>query len=266
MLSPEEVQLGYWVAHGWPKTFLKPITEVAEYSGQEMLSIAYARPDDTPSIRSKRLKQWCQELPSLKIRMLKLHASHQYLLEAAAQIKGLEALSTGWGRLHTIEPVASCETLISLVIDSCPSLTGLSYLKSLHHLKMLSIDNVREAQDLRFISALQSLEDVSICGSIWTIQKVNDLWPLTELKNLQVLRLYSTKVLRDGLLPLHQLKKLVKFECSLYYSFEEFKALREALPSLKYGTPLEFNGPITKEDIIRRAMGVDPFTQDKRSI
>jgi hypothetical protein len=259
VLTAEEIELGYWVSHGWPKSFQKPIKEVEEYSGEELLSIAYASPDDSPSIRKKRLKQWCQILPTLKIKMLKLHASHQDLLDAAARIKSLEALSTGWGRLRTIEPLANRRSLKSLVINSCPSITGLSYLKYLSNLVMLDIENVREAQDLHFISSLQSLEDLSICGSMWTTQKVNDLWPVAKLKNLQVLNLYSTKVLQDSLLPLHRLKKLVKFECSLYYSFEEFKALRAALPSLKFGTPIEFSTPVsmTKEAIIRRAIGSD---------
>lgn len=265
MLSAEEIQLGYWRAHGWPTPFLKPITEVEEYTGQEMLSIAFAKELDTPSERKKRLNNWCQALPGFKIKMLKLHASHQNLLEAAAQIKGLEAFSTGFGRLQTIEPVTHCETLKSLEIESCPSLKGLSSLPRLRKLIELSIVNVREAQDLSFVSSMQSLNDLSICGSIWTIQKVNDLWPLTMLKDLQVLKLYSTRVLHDRLLPLHQLKKLVRLECSFFFTFEEFKALREAIPTLKYGTPFEFNGPITKRDIIKRALGYDPFDQNNRS-
>jgi hypothetical protein len=240
MLSSEEIEQGYWVAHGWPKPFLEPITEVEEYAGQEILATAYARLDDTPAIRKKRLKRWCQALPGLKIRMLKLHASHQDLIEAAAQIKGLEALSTGWGRLQTIEPVTHCETLKSLTIDSCPSLKGLHSLPLLRKLIMLSIDNVREAQDLNFVSSMKSLNELSICGTLWRIQKVNDLWPLVKLSELQVIKLYSTRVLKDSLLPLQQLKNLVKFECSLYYSTEELTALRQALPSLKYGTAIEF--------------------------
>jgi hypothetical protein len=240
MLSAEEIQLGYWIAHGWPTPFLKPIIEVEEYTGQEMLAIAYARVDDTPSIRKKRLKKWCQALPGLKIKMLKLHAGHQDLIEAAAQIKGLEAFRTGWGRLQTIEPLAHCETLKSLVIDSCPSLKGLSSLSRLRKLIMLSIDNVREAQDLSFVGTMTSLNELSLCGTLWTIQKVNDLWPLAKLGELQVIKLYSTRVLHDGLIPLHQLKKLVRFECSLYYSTKELIALRQALPSLKYGTVMDY--------------------------
>jgi hypothetical protein len=265
MLSPEEIQQGYWVAHGWPRPFLKPIVEVEEYTGQEMLSIAFARVDDTPSKRKKRLKNWCQALPGLKIRMLELHAGHQDLIESVAQIKGLEAFNTGWGRLQTIEPITHCESLKSLEIESCPSLKGLSSLPRLRKLIMLSIVNVREAQDLSFVSSMLSLNDLSICGSLWTDQKVNDLWPLVKLKDLQVLKLYSTRVLHDRLLPLHQLKKLVRLECPFNYSFEEFKALRDAIPTLKYGTPFEFNGPITKRDIIKRALGYDPFDENDRS-
>ena len=177
--------------------------------------------------------------------MLYLHAIHQDLFNAAVQIKGLEALHTGHGRLKTVEAAASCKSLKSLVISSCPSLTGLIFLKELPNLKMLDIDNVREAQDLSFVSSMVTLEDFGICGTLWTIQKVNNLWPLIELKNLQVIRLYSTKILKDGLLPLHHLKNLVRIECGLYYSPDEFKALRDSLPSLKFGTPIDYSKPVT---------------------
>ena len=255
MLTQEEIRLGYWIANGWPATFLKPITEVDEYQGQEILSIAYARVDDSESKRKKRLKQWCDVLPGLKIRMLYFHAVHQDLFDAATQIEGLEALSTGSGRLKTIESIANCKTLKSLVIIGCPSVTGMVFLKLLPNLRMLVIENVKKAQDLRFISSIITLEDFSICGSLWTIQKVNDLWPLTELRNLQVLRLYSTRLLKDGLLPLHHLKSLVKFECSLYYTADEFKALRDALPLLKYGTPIDFPESLSRKEFIKQVYG-----------
>ncbi len=255
MLSEDEIRLGYWVAHGWPAAFLKPITEVEEYAGQEILSIAYARQDDSAAKREKRLKRWCNALPKMKLRMLYFHAIHQDLFDAATQIESLEALTTGSGRLRSIESVVNCTTLKSLVIRSCPSLSGLVYLKHLSNLRMLFIENVREAQDLSFVSSINTLEDFSICGSMWTIQKVNNLWPLTELEDLQVLRLYSTRILQDSLLPLHHLKNLIKLECSLYYSAEEFKTLRESLPSLKYGTPIDFGGPLTRKELLKRVYG-----------
>ena len=154
MLSAEEIQNGYWVANGWPETFLKPITEVSEYAGQEILSIAYARQNDTASQRKKRVKQWCDLLPRLKIRMLNFHAMNQELFDAATQIEGLEALCTGSGRLKTIESVVHCTTLKSLTITTCPSVTGLVFLKQLPYLIILAIENVQEAQDLRFLSSL----------------------------------------------------------------------------------------------------------------
>lgn len=252
MLSPEEIQLGYWVANGWPAAFLKPITDVEEYEGQELLSIAFARQDDSASRRRQRLEHWCEVLPDLKIRMLSFHAMHQDLFDAATQIKGLEALSTGSGHLKTIESIVRCRELKSLVIASCPSLTGLVFLKQLPNLKALAVENVREAQDLGFVSSINTLEDFSICGSIWTVQKVNDLWPLKALQNLQVLRFFSTRIKKDGLFPLHCLKNLVKIECGFSYSPDEFKELRDALPLLKYGTPIDFADPLTRKELVNR--------------
>jgi hypothetical protein len=255
MLTQEEIQYGYWRAHGWPASFLKPISEVEEYKGQEILSIAYAKELDTASQRKRRLKQWCDLLPGLNIRMLFFHAIHQDLFDAAMQIKELEAVNTGYGRLKTMEAVVNCKSLKSIIIPSCPSLTGLAFLEKLPNLKMLDIENVREAQDLSFVSSMTTLEDFGINGSLWTNQKVNDLWPLAGLQNLQVLRLYSTRVLKDGLLPLHHLKKLVKLNCSLHYSTGEFKALRDALPSLQYGTPIDFPEKLSGEELFKRLTG-----------
>lgn len=214
-----------------------PITQPEEYIGQEILSIAFARQNQSITQRKKIINHWCEVLPRLKIRTLEIYSKiNQGLFNAVTQIQGLEALRINWGSNISIESIINCKSLTALDIGSSPSLTGLSYLNQLPNLKSLRIENVREAQDLSFVSPILALEEFGICGSMWTIQKVDCLWPLKELQDLKVLWLYSTRVLKDGLAPLHHLKILTNLQCSLYYTTSELAVLRKALPLLTYGT------------------------------
>lgn len=251
-MLPEQVLVeGYWRYLGWPADFLVPLRRASEYQGQDILSIAYASYDDTPSERRQRLAEWRRLLPSLRLRMLRFHAAHQELLEAAGCITTLEALDTGVGRLRSLEPVAGCTALKSLVIQSCPALTGLAAVQRLPGLLELAVVNVREAHDLSLLEPLEQLELLGICGSLWSKQVIDDLWPLTRLTRLQSLSIFSTRILRGGLQPVYQLKNLGALGCDLQFA-GEFRALRAALPRLRYGTPIDYPEPMTRAELVAR--------------
>ena len=232
----QELYRRYWDPFHEAGLIYPPVREVKDYNGQEVLGIAYAQYDDTASTRKKRLREWVEALPGMKIKVLAFYAGHQDLFDAATRIQGLQALISGWGSIKTVESVADCKSLVALNIASKPSITGVHCVNQLPQLKVLGIVNAREVYDLAFLSSMTSLEELDICGSMWANQKVDSLCPLVNLKNLRSLFLLDTRISRDGLRPLHQLKNLENLVCSFYYPASEFAALREALPSLKYGT------------------------------
>ncbi|WP_162202788.1 hypothetical protein [Pseudoxanthomonas suwonensis] len=107
---------------------------------------------------------------------------------------------------------------------------------------MLRLENIKEAQDLSFVSDIEGLTEFGICGSMWTDQKVDSLWPVAKLQQLETLHLMATRVLCDGLAPIHGMPKLKVLNASFYYSAAEFAALRAATPSLRSGTPFDSEG------------------------
>ena len=74
---------------------------------------------------------------------------------------------------------------------------------------------------------------------MWTEQKIDDLTPLQGLQKVELLWLIGAKVKQGGLLPLHGLPRLAHLKTALNFRASEFQAIREAMPSLKYGTPFE---------------------------
>lgn len=237
--SENELRYGYWGSRIRAGLFSNPITRVDEYAGQEILAIAYAREDQSAYERRKIMQQWCKALPALEVDTLYFYAINQEIFDAASQVKGLRALSTGFGRLKSIASITACQTLTSLRIDSAPSLTELDCLQRFPKLISLNITNVRKARDLSFVQSMRGLVELGVCGSLWTVQQIDTLLPLKSLQNLRVLWLYSTRILKDGLRPLRYLEELVTLSVEYHFPAAELQALCNALPRLKYGTLVE---------------------------
>ena len=195
------------------------------------------------AVQRKLVKIWCEIIPTLNVSSLTLATkTNQQLVDAACSLSKLSHLRIGWGGAKTLEPIANCQHLVSLEIGSTPSLSGLEAVQTLKSLKILKIENVKAAQDLSFVSSMHTLTELGICGSMWTDQKVDDLWPIAKLNNLETLHLIATRVLRDGLSPLHGMPNLKSLNASFYYSSVEFEALRSTTPSLVAGTPFDSEG------------------------
>ena len=191
----------------------------------------------------KLVKTWCELIPTLNVTSLTLATkTNQQLVNAACQLSNLVNFRIGWGGAKTLEPITNLRNLTSLEINSTPSLTGLDALRSLKNLRKLKIENVKEAQDLKFISGMENLTDFGICGSMWTDQRVDNLWPVAKIQGLETLRLIATRILHDGLAPIHGMPNLKELQASFYYSASELAALRSSTPSLISGTPFDSSG------------------------
>lgn len=239
MLTTQEIIHGFWGDKHRTSLFIPALASVNEYAGQEVLRIACHQPGMPAALRRQRLDEWCHALPALKICMLEIHPGRQDLFEAALRIPGLEALSVGYGPLRSLSPLSGCPTLKALRVESSPQLTGLEALASVPNLRVLDLTNVRLAREPDFVRPLQGLEELHLCGSLWTRQKIDHLWPVVELKQLRSLWIMSVQVLRDGLIPLHQVHTLENLMCDFSYRSSEFEALKAAVPALRYGTPFD---------------------------
>lgn len=241
MLTSDELELGYWGSRRVNGLLpARSIIHPDELTNAEVLSLACTQTSLPSAEQRKLVNSWCALLPDLQLKTLIFESKvTQSLFDAAVQIKGLEALYIKWSGIKSIASIADCKSLTALEVGSSPSLTGLHYLTQLPKLRILRIENIREANDLRFASDLMGLEELGIAGSMWSDQKIDSLWPLKDLKNLEFLWLIGARVLRDGLLPLHGMIRLTTLKCSFTFRASEFSALRAATPSLRFGSPFE---------------------------
>lgn len=229
MLSPQELQHGYWGALRLAGSLPSPISHPSEYDGGERLTIA---------CNHYNLKQWCETLPKLKVKTLVFECRvNQTLFDSVAQVEGLEELSIKWSGVRSLASITRCNALRALDIGSSPSATGLTHLCELLNLRSLRLENLKEAKDLTLASGILALEEFGVSGSVWSEQKIDNLWPLKQLSNLQVLWLINSRIMHGGLEPLYQLPKLITLYTSRKYFASEFAALRKSLPTLKFGTP-----------------------------
>ncbi len=210
------------------------------FANIEVLSLACTQTSLPATAQRKLVDAWCELLPRLKLKSLHFTTkATQSMLDAAARIEGLEHLHVKWSGARSAESLAHCGSLVRLEVGSSPSLCGLATLQRLENLKCLRLENIREARDLGFVRGLPALEELSVSGSMWTDQHVDDLWPLQELRELRTLYLIGTRIGRDGLTPLHALPRLETLMASFYFRASEFAALRAAVPTLKHGSPFE---------------------------
>ncbi|WP_342316688.1 hypothetical protein [Lysobacter sp. FW306-1B-D06B] len=241
MLSTDELNNGYWgsrrIAGVLPET---SITHPDQFTGGDALILACTQTHLPASEQRKLVKAWCALLPQLQLKTLIFSTKvNQELFDAATQIKGLHALSIKWSSIKSIASITDTDSLAALDIGSSPSMTGLGHLAKLPRLRSLRVENVKEAHDLAFVESLTDLEEFGASGSMWTDLKIDSLWPLKDMHNLELLWLVGAKVLKDGLLPLHGLPRLTTLHCAYNFRASEFAALRAATPSLRFGSPFE---------------------------
>lgn len=243
MLTDQEVRFGYWGARRLAG--LLPVTFYDDPSDLMDADSLFFRKSPastlTPAQERKRANRWRDALPHMKLKTVILGARvDQGFFDAVTKISTLEALDATQSTVTSIDSLGNCENLTALEFGSRSPVAGLGVLGDLPNLKHLRLFNMRASHDLEFARRLEGLEEF---GLIWQVgdstQTLDSLAPLSGLERLQLVWLSGVKVLRDGLLPLAKLTHLTTLHASFYFPASHFAALREALPSLKYGSPFD---------------------------
>ncbi len=245
MMAEDQIRKGYW-GEKW-QTLPDPIREVKEYQGEDTLGVSCTQLLGTMTYKQRIVSEWCEAMPHLgAVKTLCFHTRvNQRLFDAACLMPNLEALYVKWGGIKSVASLLGCTKLRVLHLGSNPGIQDIDQLQNLFQLQALQIENVPGASHLEFVAGLANLEILGIDGSMWSTQFVESLEPLKNLPHLKYLSLINTKVRNGGLLPLLHIKSLVNIRTSLFFTAEDFAALRSGLPLLAYGTPFD-------EDTIRQ--------------
>lgn len=238
MLSPEQIEAGFW-AHDPSQNFPPPsITYPEDYDGAARLNLVCTQLDIPSSKQRKLVKLWSQVLPRLSdVRFLWLSSRvNQPIFEAACSMAGLEGLYIEWSGIKDLSPLLNLVDLKYLSIGSSAQVQSIDCLRHMHGLVVLEIENLKKISNLEPLAGLTQLEGLAVEGSTWTTQIVDSLRPLVKLRNLKYLFLSNLRTKDNSLEPLTKLDSLIHLRTAFWWSEEEFIRLREALPRLKYGS------------------------------
>lgn len=208
------------------------IRDPAELTGSDHLTLSWT--GSTESRRRALIRNWCQVLPQLQgVRLIWLVSRvPQALFEAACQVPGLEGLYIKSSGIKSIEALHEARTLRYVHLGSSPSIVSLTPASDLRQLKVLGVQNLKRIHDLSPLAVLSGLEELSVEGSMWTVQHVDTLGPIAFLTELRFLSLVNLRARDRTLKPLFSLRKLRRFQAAQWWDPAELSELRRLNPDL----------------------------------
>jgi hypothetical protein len=219
-----------------------------DYDGGPRLSLGITQTGLSAAEQRKRVKRWCQRLPTLgTVKVLWFHGKvSQEMFEAACAMPGLEGLYVKWSGITTLAPLAGHASLSHLHIGGAPSATGLEALGSLPALVDLELHNVRAAADPGFLAGLPTLRSLELAGDLNSSKwlTLESLAPLAALVGLEQLRLLAIRVADGRLSPLAALPRLQWLTLCNGFRMEEIAWLAGRRPDVQCEAFAPTRGPV----------------------
>ncbi len=189
---------------------------------------------DVTSLSFRRDKSSFRGISDFKrLRRLWVSAVNQQFLEELSSIPTIEWLFIHSTTATDLTPLRQLTQLRRLAIAGGTKIQNLDWLTGLPALEALALENFKRVRDVDPITSLPSLRALGLEGGNCTNMRVASLAPLASLPQLHHLFLTSFRTEDRSLRPLHSLINLKVLECSTFFSDEEFRQLRRAIPELK---------------------------------
>lgn len=236
-MTEREAQFGFWHLDRERNFPPRPITNFADYTNAEWLSLAITQLDGSASVQKKVIDTWCAALPTLtNVKYLWLTTrTNQKIFDAVCRMPNLEGLWVKWGAGVTdISPLIQLKKLKHLHLGGFTKVDSIELLGNFTQLKTLELEQFNKITDFTVVGKLTQLQGLGLDGSIWTHQKIDTLKPLQHLKKLRYLTLTATQIQDKSFDPILELPVLTMFSCSWNYPVTEFEKLKR-MPQLKYG-------------------------------
>jgi len=242
-LTNNDIEKGYWYHLKEPEFPPEVISYPKEYSGGSKLCLACTQLDIKRSEQIKLSKEWCELLPTFtNLQFIWFYSRvTQDLFDAVCDNPNIVGFYTKWSgnAITDISKLEKLQKLRYLHMGSCTSLDNIDVFMKMNQLIVLEIENFKKISDISVLSGMKQLEGLGVMGDIWTTQRVNSLEPISKLTNLRYLLLQNLRSNDKTLASLVSLKQLIRLDAPFWFPKEDFKLLRESLPNLKYGSPLD---------------------------
>lgn len=226
---------------------IKSVVEVAEYNGEEKLTINCTQLGDsfTPQYKTQKDKkrvvlEWCEFLHQNPMAFTELHfctRMPQVLFDAVCSQKQLKQLDIKWGAYKDISAIENLTNIELLHIGSGASVESLKPLSKLKNIVALSVENFQRISNYDDFSQLITLESLSIVGDGMGPQyiKIDNIDFVSKLPQLRFFKLLTERLKNKDYTPILELKNLEHL--SLSSNREVSKLYNELiqLPKLKWG-------------------------------
>ena len=225
-MTPLDVEKGFWYYK--PETNFPPkgIDSIENYQQTERLNLFFTD--------KNQAKVWCENLPKLEqVTFLWVSCNvTQELFNSICQMKNLIGLNIERNTVVEISELSKLNKLKYLRLANFVKIENINSLEHLSELKILSLENLKRITNFEVLGNLKLLEGLSIDGSMYRKQKINNIEFISNLKELKYLMFINTTMDNENFDSILNLMKLETFYSSLNYPNSEFEKLN-ALPNLK---------------------------------
>ncbi len=172
-------------------------------------------------------------------------------------------------RTTTLSPLQNLPRLRRLKLWWVQKLVDLSPLATLP-LDVLTLDDIRYANDLQPLGDMPSLQSLLISGGMNGTQKIDTLAPLATMPALRELQIIATAVTEDGLRPLVDCAALRELLLPSTFETVEYAYLRAKRPDIRCAELAAYqklSHPLGDKDILvtgKRKPFLSSKTDDKR--
>jgi hypothetical protein len=238
-----ERQIQYGFDHFFPEdTRPKSLVEVAEYEGQEHLTINCTQLAESYGAKDKSgiLNEWIDlftERPDAFTTLRFGTRMPQALFDAVCQQTRLVELEVKWGAYSDLSSLEALSNLALLSLGSGATVESIEPLSTLASLRGLAIENYKKVQDYSALERLTKLESLSVCGDGLGPQyiKVESLEFLRNMLQLRYLKLLTIRLTSTDYRPVLELVNLEHLSLRSHRDVKKLYGELVGLPRLKWG-------------------------------
>jgi hypothetical protein len=165
--------------------------------------------------------------------MLKARQVNQDFLCEIGELTNLTYLELDSLSAEDLSPLLQLTRLKTIKLNGARRIRDFSALVRLPSLEKLFLTNMPNLTDLSFLADANQLASLGVEGSMWTMQRIDSLKPLTSLKALIALFMTSVTLIDKRLDYLAAIPNLRILECARFSSKTQFDVLRQLMPNLK---------------------------------
>lgn len=246
-LNERQIQYGFNYYFKEENDKIKSVVELAEYKGEQKLTINCTQLGDsfTPQFKTQKDKkrvvfEWCEFLQQNPTAFTQLHFGTrmpQELFDAVCNQKQLKLLEIKWGAYKNISAIENLTNIELLHIGSGASVESIKPLSKLKTIIALSVENFQKITNYDDFAELTTLESLSIEGDGFGPQyiKIDNIDFVSRLSQLRFFRLLTERLQNKDYTPILALENVEHL--TLRSNREVSKLYNELikLPKLKWG-------------------------------